>query len=353
MLFLRLVRLARRVRARRYVGLGIVVFLLAIAILGNAITFYTFERSQDPTIGWGDAIWYSIISITTVGYGDFAPKSAGARMGTVVFIILLGITSFSLFFGMTIDWLTLMISNAKKGLGRAVARDHILVVHFPSAQRVRQIIEEIRSDPEQGEGEIVIISDAIEELPFSMRDVIFVRGSSHDIETYKRAAAEDCRMAIVLSPDYGSSTSDAIVAAAVSVIDDVKSDIHIVAECLEDKHRPLFDAVNCDAVVLGMTIAGNLLVQEVHDPGIAQLIEVVTSNRLGVRLFSVDVKEAGVPYTELAKNLLDHGINVLAVNRKDATMTVLSEVESTPFDQIIYSAGARLDWTTLRARAGV
>ena len=101
------------------------------------------------------------------------------------------------------------------------------------------------------------------------------------------------------------------------------------------------------------TIAGNLLVQEVHDPGIAQLIEVVTSNRLGVRLFSVDVKEAGVSYTDLAKNLLDHGINVLAVNRKDATMTVLSEVESTPFDQIIYSAGARLDWTTLRARAGV
>jgi hypothetical protein len=172
------------------------------------------------------------------------------------------------------------------------------------------------------------------------------------IETYRRAEIESCRMAIVLSPDYGNGSSDAIVAAAVSVIDRVGPDIYIVAECLEESHRALFDSCNCNAVVLGMAIAGNLLVQEVHDPGIAQLVEVVSSNRRGTTLFCIDVIEDAVPYTPLAKGLLDHSINVMAVNRGTESLTVLTGLESQIGDRLVYSASQRLDWTTLRGRVG-
>ena len=323
-----------------------------IAVLGNTICFHTFERSVSPAITWGDSLWYSVVSIATIGYGDFTPTTTGARLGTVVFVVLLGLASFSLFFGMVLDAMAVFISNAKKGLGRAMVDDHILLVHFPSEHRVRQIIDEIRSDPVHGRAEIVLVTDAIDELPFADERVVFVRGSSHDVDTYRRARAEQGRMAIVLSPDYGNSASDAIVAAAVSVIDRVCPDIHIVAECLQEKHRPLFDSCNCDAVVLGMTIAGNLLVQEVHDPGIAQLVEVVTSNRRGTTLFCVDVGDPGIAYTELAKALLDHAINVMAVNRGTESITVLAGAESQAGDRLIYSAKQRHEWAALRKLAG-
>jgi voltage-gated potassium channel len=327
------------------------VILLLVAILGNAITFYTFESAVQPTLSWADALWHSVVSITTIGYGDLVATTAGARIGTFVFIVVLGLASFSLFLGTTLDWVAMLISNSNKGHGRVMVDDHILLVHFPSEQRVLQIIEELRSDPVYGEAEIVIITEAIEELPFAIEGVVFVRGSSHDVETYRRARAGHSRMAIVLSPDYGSNASDAIVAAAVSVIDRVEPDIHIVAECLQEKHRPLFDSCNCDAVVLGMTIAGNLLVQEVHDPGIAQLVEVVSSNRRGTTLFCVDVDEAGIAYTPLAKHLLDHAVNVMAVNRGSESLTLLTGVESAPGDRLIYSATQRHEWTALRRLA--
>ena len=352
MLLLRLVRLARRIRARRAIGFLGVGILLATAILGNAICFYSFEHAHQPELSWGDALWYSIVSITTIGYGDFVAHTTGARIGTFVFIVLLGLASFSLFFGMALDGMAMVIANSKKGLGRAMVHDHILLVHFPSEHRVRQIIDEVRSDPVHGKAEIVIVTDAIDELPFSDEGVVFVRGSSHDVQTYHRARAEHCRMAIVLSPDYGNNASDAIVAAAVSVIDRVKSDIYIVAECLEEKHRPLFDSCNCDAVVLGMTIAGNLLVQEVHDPGIAQLVEVVSSNRRGTTLFCVDVDDAGIPYTELAKRLLDHAVNVMAVNRGSESLTVLAGIDSQRGDRLVYSAKQRHEWPGLRRLGG-
>jgi voltage-gated potassium channel len=158
-------------------------------------------------------------------------------------------------------------------------------------------------------------------------------------------------MAVVLSPDYGNRNSDAIVAAAVSVIDRVQSQIYIVAECLDEKHRPLFDSCNCDAIVLGMTIAGNLMIQEVHDPGIAQLIEVMSSNRRGTTLFSVEALEGGVDYLELARSLLGRSINLMAINRGLETKTILDGVVSKAGDRVVYSATERLDWRALRGPA--
>ena len=349
MIILQLVRLFRRARERRSIGFVIVALLLAVVILGNALTFYTFERAVDPSIGFDDALWYSIISVTTIGYGDYSATTAGARLGTLVFIIVFGLSTFSLFFGMVVDWVATAVSNAQRGLARAMAKDHILIVHFPSEQRVRQLIDEIRGDPERGNCEVVIVSSAIEELPFKAKDVLFVRGSSHDVETYQRARIEGCRMAMVLSPNYSDPSSDAIVAAAVSIIDRVKDDVYIVAECADQKHLPLFDACNCDSVVLGMSIAGNLLVQEVHDPGIAQLVETLTSNHKGTTLFSIVVEDGGVPYTEMAKGLLDHAITVMAVNRGPKSITRLKDLDSEPDDRIVYAAAHRVDWRSLRS----
>jgi voltage-gated potassium channel len=350
-LLLHLIRLVRRIRNRPSVGFALVAALLFVAIVGNAAAFYTFEHRVKPELSWGDAFWYSAVSITTIGYGDITPSSAGARLGTVFFVMLVGLTSFSLFFGTVLDAVSTTASRAQKGLARAMAKDHILIVHFPNEQRVLKLIQEIRSDPEEGNCEIVIVSDEIDELPFRLPDVLFVRGSSHDVETYKRARAHECKMAVVVSPDYGNRNSDAIVAAAVSVIDRVKADIHIVAECLDEKHRPLFDSCNCDAVVMGMAIAGNLLIQEAHDPGIAQLIEALTSNRLGTTLFSVDVHEDGVVYLDLAGKLLVRSVTVMAINRESRTHTLFNDLQSKVGDRIVYSAARRLDWKALRAAA--
>ena len=333
-------------------GLVLVFLLLTTAIVGSAVTFYAFERAVAPELTWGDALWHAIISVTTIGYGDYSAQTTGGRLGTIVFIILFGLTTFSLFFGMVLDWAGTAIANAQRGLGSVMVRDHVLIVHFPSEQRVRQVIDEIRGDPEHGRCEIVIISTAIEELPFKEKDVVFVRGSSHDVETYARARIHDCRMAMVLSPDYSDRNSDAIVAAAVSVIDRVKPEIYIVAECADAKHLPLFDSCNCDSVILGMSIASNLLVQEVHDPGIAQLIEVLTSNRRGTTLFSVQVPDVGLSYREMAKALHDHGVNVLAVNRGSDSHTTLRGLRSELEDRLIYAAAQRIEWTQLRAKSG-
>ena len=60
-------------------------------------------------VGWFEGIWWSFISMTTVGYGDKAPKSIAARIFSIIWIIV-GITTFSLVTAM----LTSQISTASK-----------------------------------------------------------------------------------------------------------------------------------------------------------------------------------------------------------------------------------------------
>ena len=340
-----LVRLCRRLRTQRKLGVILVVSLLALSILGNAICFYWFESGVKEGLSWDDALWYSVISVTTIGYGDYSAETVGGRLGTVFFTVILGLGSFSVAVGMSIDWFAEFLDKGQRGMSDIVADRHILVVNFPSSERVVQLVDELQSDPRHQNREIVIISNGIERLPFTREKVLFVRGSPLEQETYQRAVVDKAEMAIVLATSYSDPNSDAVVASSVAVLDHFQPDLHIVAECLDPRHRLLFDSVRSDAVVLSLKISSNLLAQEVYDPGLSQMMEVITSNVQGTTLFSVDLTKPQKPmsYSDLAKQLLDRNINLICVLRGKETFTGFMSLQVEEGDRVIYAAEHRVD----------
>ena len=66
----------------------------AILVLNGAIIVYLFERhapgSNIHTLG--ESVWWSIVTVTTVGYGDYVPVTSQGRV-TAVFIMLVGLLS--------------------------------------------------------------------------------------------------------------------------------------------------------------------------------------------------------------------------------------------------------------------
>ncbi|MFN3337823.1 MAG: potassium channel family protein, partial [Thermomicrobium sp.] len=81
-------RVSRELRAiARQNGLGYVLAVASgIVLLGSAIF-----RFVEPGVGsYGEALWWAVVTVTTVGYGDVAPQTVAGRIVAVA-LMLVGI----------------------------------------------------------------------------------------------------------------------------------------------------------------------------------------------------------------------------------------------------------------------
>ena len=79
----------------------LIVICVMMVVISGAICWLMETRGNKEEFprpfmaGWFEGIWWSFISMTTVGYGDKAPKSIAARLFSIIWIIV-GITTFSI-----------------------------------------------------------------------------------------------------------------------------------------------------------------------------------------------------------------------------------------------------------------
>ena len=108
---LRIFRLSRLFRLRRFLNpknrqllkneilnnrgsyAALITVILAMLVITTGSIFVLFFESRSPdaniTAG-GDSVWWSIVTITTVGYGDRYPVTAGGRI-TAMFVMFSGV----------------------------------------------------------------------------------------------------------------------------------------------------------------------------------------------------------------------------------------------------------------------
>ena len=82
-----------QVLGRLVVPLGKVIAGLALLLLVVGLLVWLFERHRNPeqfgggTLrGIGSSFWWSAVTMTTVGYGDIAPRTVGGRLLAIVWM---------------------------------------------------------------------------------------------------------------------------------------------------------------------------------------------------------------------------------------------------------------------------
>ena len=90
---LRLARLARIVMASRgsrrlFERLGRVgAIALGVTFFGSLVAYYAEHPTNPEFATFGDSLWWGIVTLTTVGYGDIVPKTATGRWAAVCIMV--------------------------------------------------------------------------------------------------------------------------------------------------------------------------------------------------------------------------------------------------------------------------
>jgi voltage-gated potassium channel len=355
-------KLFRRFNRLKNKDLFICIFLAADLMIGAVLVQHfenaAMEGGQDPVSLW-DCIWLALTTATTVGYGDRFATSPGGRIVSIIFFYMGGIGVAAYLLGRMVEVGLDFRINRRRGLVKVDLEGHIILCNFPSVRTIEQIIVELRADPRGRERPIVIVADSIEELPFALEDVYFVKGSPIEEEPLKRANVGEAWMAIALSANLADSYADAIVSAIVVMIKSMSENCICVAECADRSKHKLLKQCGADRIVCAGNLTSNLIVQEAIDPGVSGLIESFSSNRDGAQFYSEQLNsgETTVEQCQAALCALDSRAHLLALFRAgdEDNYIALPEPEAklTKGDHVVYVARNRLDWEEVSAKLGV
>lgn len=60
------------------------ILILVVLLLISGTVFYSSVEGW----GWFDSLYFSVITLSTIGYGDFSPKTAFGKAFTIVYVFV-------------------------------------------------------------------------------------------------------------------------------------------------------------------------------------------------------------------------------------------------------------------------
>jgi voltage-gated potassium channel len=213
-----------------------------------------FTGVSTPT----DAFYYTIVTASTVGYGDVTPLSATARLFGMS-VVVLGVASFTVALGSLLG--PAIQARLSKTLGIMtdadieLLEDHVLVLGY--GDLTEPLVEELSDAAEF----VVVTPDSDAATALRTRDVHVVVGDPTDEEPLERAGVGLARAVIAATED------DAADAFAVMTARELRSDVRVVAAATDRENTKKLRRAGADAVISPAVIGGHLLVESALGTG--------------------------------------------------------------------------------------
>jgi voltage-gated potassium channel len=226
-----------------------------------------------------DTLWWTVVTITTVGYGDKYPVTVGGKITGVV-IMILGVATVGIVTGRIASFL---VDKQIKSRGGLIVLDrkkgHFIVCGWKS--ELETILENIlRVNPNLKPSDIVLVNDAdpeeidhIRSLP-KFKYLKYIKGDYIDEKVLQRANVKGAHTALVLadsSRKFSVQEVDSRTVMAVITIDSMNKDIYTCAEIIDEKYEKYLQFANCDEIILTRELGRILISNAANASGISHI----------------------------------------------------------------------------------
>lgn len=183
--------------------ISLVFIMFTFMILASSIILFIVERGRNPEIkSIMDAIWWSIVTFTTVGYGDIIPDTTVGRI-VASFLMIMGISGIALLTGIVSSAFTDRIIKMKLSLEEIMEKkiqkltNHFIICGYGRVGRV------VAKEMDRFKKPFVVIEENPETAQEAMNEgYLTIVGSATDEEILKKAKIKEAQgIALVMDSD--------------------------------------------------------------------------------------------------------------------------------------------------------
>ncbi|RCV65181.1 voltage-gated potassium channel [Methanophagales archaeon] len=203
----------------------ILALLFGVVIFGT-IAFYYFERANPDVKDVGDALYWVVVTITTVGYGDVAPITLGGRI-LFVLVALGGISTIAYVFEQLIAFSTKNQIEVLFGSGAVKMKRHTIIVGWNA--KAEEAIKELKSEDEA----FLVVGSELDHAALNAEEIQHISGDPTKSETLSRSNIKEAKTLMIPLEDDSETI---MVALAVRK---QNPNINIIATCEAREHVEL------------------------------------------------------------------------------------------------------------------
>ncbi len=255
--------------------------ILTITVFHYAVSWGLIALVGGEKIASGEIFWYFYVTtVTTVGYGDYAPVTEAGQGITIFWVMPGGIALFTTIIAKVVQQVADKWRKRLRGLASYEnLTDHIVILGWHGS-RTERMVDHIRGGQGEHERDIVLCSAQPIENPMPDQ-VSFVRGPALNTpDLLHRAAVAKAKFIIALGHDDNETLAAALGAAAVI------GDAHIVAYFDQQSFADLLKA-HCPNAECNVSLSIEMMVRSAQDPGSSRVQRQLLSTLEGPTQFSL------------------------------------------------------------------
>ena len=299
----------------------IVVYLLFSLVFGT-VGVMVFEKGHnDGFQHLGDGLWWCVVTLTTVGYGDISPKTPGGKVVAVI-IMFIGLSFYALLTGLLS---TIIIERTKQRESRSMEtanmKGHVVVCGWNETGR-RLVTDLINSEHDP---KIIVLQKESPLERLADPNIHYIDGDATTAQGLEHARVAHATVVVVL-PDLSDnrSTQDADARSILTIlaVERLNQKIHTVVELLNEENVYHVRNAGCDEVIVSGSYTGTMISQVVQFPGISDVFNSLFDPGDGTQVTEVAIEGSGKRFSELSQTLYRSTNAILIGYRRDQKLVM-------------------------------